>query len=268
MAVAKKKTAVSVKAEKTAPVKKSSAKAVKAAPKAVKKVAAKEVAPKTEQKQASLKVAVMNAAGKVLGSMTLPHDIFGAKVNTQLLAQAVRVYLVNQRRGTVATKTRGEVEGSTRKIYRQKGTGRARHGGIRAPIFVKGGIAHGPKPKDYALSFPAKMKQKALIAALSNKAKEGNIKVVDEIEKLDKKTKEFAKGFKNWGFSEKKRSAIFVLPKDMIDVYKAMRNLTGVTVTTVQRLNTYDVLKHQAIVMTREAVDVLEEKLKVKTKAK
>jgi large subunit ribosomal protein L4 len=257
MATAKKTTRKEVKVKPAAKtVKKAVLKKVteKPAAKAIAKSKAAEKA--TEVKEVSLTVTVLDTDGKVAGKVTLPKEVFGAKANPQLVAQAVRVYLVNQRRGTVSTKTRGEVDGSTRKIYRQKGTGRARHGGIRAPIFVKGGIAHGPKPKDYSLSFPKKMKQVAFASALSGKVKEGGIKVVTGIDKLEKKTKEFAKAFENWGFSKKNRKTIFVLPKDMQDLYRAMRNLKGITVTTADRLNTYDVLKHKAVVLMKEAVEV------------
>lgn len=225
----------------------------------VKKAVVKPVLKKTEAKtkvETGLSVSVLDAKGAVVGHITLPEEVFGAKINKQLIAQAVRVYLVNQRQGTVSTKTRGEVDGSTRKIYRQKGTGRARHGGIRAPIFVKGGVAHGPKPKDYELSLPKKMKQAAFASAMSAKLKDGAIKVVAGVESFDKKTKVFANAFASWGFDAKKRNAVLVLPKDMKEVYKATRNLAGVSITTADRLNTYEVLKHKTVVLMKEAVDV------------
>ena len=108
--------------------------------------------------KATVSVNVVGIDGKISGKIALPGEIFGEKVNKALLAQAVRVYLANQRQGNASTKTRGEVEGSTRKIYRQKGTGRARHGSVRAPIFVKGGIVFGPKPRDFSLDMPKKKK--------------------------------------------------------------------------------------------------------------
>src|SRR3972149_950729 len=104
--------------------------------------------------QTGLKLSVYNMAGKSVETLILPKEIFGAEINTHLMTQAVRVYLANQRRGTVKTKSRGEVNISTRKIYRQKGTGRARHGAASAPIFVGGGVAFGPKPRDYSLKLP------------------------------------------------------------------------------------------------------------------
>src|SRR5581483_3879222 len=124
-----------------------------------------------------LSASVYDLKGKAIGRVTLPSEVFGVEENPHLLAQAVRVYLANQRQGTVSTKTRGEVQGSTRKIYRQKGTGRARHGGIRAPIFVHGGIVFGPKPREFSLSMPQKMRRLALFTALSGKVKDGELKI-------------------------------------------------------------------------------------------
>jgi large subunit ribosomal protein L4 len=114
----------------------------------------------SEVKTGSLKITVVGVDGASMGNMTLPEAVFGAKPNKALIAQAVRVYLANQRQGNASTKTRGEVIGTTKKIYRQKGTGRARHGAAKAPIFVGGGIAHGPHPHDFSMDFPKKMKQK------------------------------------------------------------------------------------------------------------
>jgi large subunit ribosomal protein L4 len=137
----------------------------------------------------ALTVDVYDAAGKVTGTVTLPESVFGASVNKQLIAQAVRVYLANQRSGTASTKSRGEVQGSTRKIYRQKGTGRARHGGVRAPIFVHGGIAHGPKPHDFSMKMPQKMRRAALHSTLTLKAKGNAIKVLGGLDSMAPKTK-------------------------------------------------------------------------------
>src|SRR3990170_6251019 len=140
-------------------------------------------------KTVSLNVPVVGVDGKTKSKIQLPKELFGAKVNKALLAQAVRVYLANQRTGNAATKTRGEVEGSTRKIYRQKGTGRARHGAIRAPIFVGGGIVFGPRPHDFHLDFPKKMKRRALGSALTSKLGSGDVIVVSGLSDLEPKTK-------------------------------------------------------------------------------
>ena len=211
---------------------------------------------KTEKVKVSLTVDVLDTTGKVAGKVTLPESLFAAKINPVLMAQAVRVYLVNQRQGTASTKSRGEVDGSTRKIYRQKGTGRARHGGIRAPIFVKGGVAHGPKPKDYNLSLSKKMKQAAFASALSAKLQGNGIKIVDGVDKLGIKTKAYAEVFTKWGMDAKKRDALVVLPKDSKELYKGMRNLPGVEITTAARLNTYELLKFHTVVLLKDAVEV------------
>lgn len=235
---------------------------------AVKKdVVKKETAPKavkTEQVEAtvatkpvtkvvgSLKIEVLDVSGKVVETMELPKEVFGAKINSVLMAQAVRVYLANQRLGTASTKTRGEVDGSTRKIYRQKGTGRARHGGVRAPIFVKGGIAHGPKPKDYSLSLSKHMRKAALFSALSAKVQAGEVTVMAGLSKFDK-TAPMAKALTHAGYS-RKGVTLFVLPEHTEKVFKAARNLAGMTVMPANQLNTYEVLKAKKVVLMQEAV--------------
>ena len=145
-------------------------------------------------KAAGLNVAVYSLAGAKKGTISLNKEIFGAKVNKTLMAQAVRVYLVNQRQGTASTKTRGEVRASTRKIYRQKGTGRARHGAITAPIFRGGGIAFGPRSRTFELKMSKQMRKKALFSALSSKLLENKILVVD-VDSATGKTKEMHKMF-------------------------------------------------------------------------
>lgn len=220
-----------------------------------KTVAPKE--PKTEKNHGTLTIDILNADGKTSGSVKLPEVIFGVKINPALIAQAVRVYLLNQRQGTVSTLTRGEVDGSTRKIYRQKGTGRARHGGIRAPIFVKGGVGHGPKPVDYKASLSKNMRKAALFSALSGKVKNDEIKIVTGIEN-ETKTKAFAKAFANWGVNSKDRNVLFVMPSYNEALFKGARNLEGITITPANMLNTYEVLKHKTIFFVKDAVEALE----------
>lgn len=208
----------------------------------------------------NLEVDVFDIQGKVAESFVLPKEIFGQKVNEILISQAVRVFLANQRAGTVSTKNRGEVEGSTRKIYRQKGTGRARHGSIRAPIFVKGGLAFGPRPRDFSLKFAKKMKRIALFSALSSKLLTDKIKVVSGIEKNEGKTKQAAKILKNLGFKKKVR-ILLVTPapfKDYLNVYKAYRNIDGIQVAHVDVLNTYQVLDNQMIIFMKTAVEFMQ----------
>ncbi|MBI2074384.1 MAG: 50S ribosomal protein L4 [Candidatus Levybacteria bacterium] len=205
---------------------------------------------------------VYDTKGKVAGSIHLPKDIFGAKINNQLMAQAVRVYLANQRSGTASVKTRGEVRGSTRKIYRQKGTGRARHGAIRAPIFVHGGIAFGPRPRDYSLELPKKMKKAALFSALSSKLNDGAIKVVTGLEKIEPKTKQMANIIQNLELDGKNRNILLVLSdaaeKQVKNVYIAARNLEGVDILPVKQLNTYEVLRSDKMLMMQASVDIMQ----------
>lgn len=202
-----------------------------------------------------LSVAVVGTDGKPAGKMALPKELFGAKINKPLMAQAVRVYLANQRQGTSSTKTRGEVEGSTRKIYRQKGTGRARHGGIRAPVFVGGGIAFGPKPRDYHLDFPKKMKRAALASALTMALGEGKVFVVSGLMGIAK-TKIMAQTMQN---IIPTGSTLLVVAKDARGVIRAARNIEGVDILPVQNLHVYAVLSHQKLVFMKEAVEVLKE---------
>lgn len=206
--------------------------------------------------KSNLSASVYDIKGKAVGRVTLPSEIFGVAENRQLLAQAVRVYLANQRMGTASSKTRGEVRGSTRKIRPQKGSGHARHGAIRAPIFVHGGIAHGPRPRDYSLSFPQKMRRQALYCALSGKLRDGEIKVMD-IAKIQPKTKIMANALESLDLAGK---ILLVTPQGLREnenIYKASRNLEGVRILPASTLNTYEVLNNNSIILIKEAVDVL-----------
>ena len=202
-----------------------------------------------------LSVQVLGLDGKAKGRMTLPSEVFGAKPNKQLLAQAVRVYLANQREGSASTKTRGEVEGSTRKIYRQKGTGRARHGSIRAHIFVGGGIVFGPVPHSFSMDFPTKMKRKALASALSSQFQSGNIIIVDGLEGVTK-TKAMAGALTAAGAT---KNILLVLAKEAGKVLRAARNIEGVDILPGMSLNTYSVLSHRKIVFMKDAITLVKE---------
>ena len=213
-------------------------------------VAAKSV----KKSENMLTVAVYGPDGKVTGQVELPVEIFGAKVNKQLIAQAVRVYLANQREGSASTKSRGEVAGSTRKIYRQKGTGRARHGGIRAPIFVHGGIAHGPKPRDYSLKMPQKMRRAALYATLTLKAKSGAIKVVDGLDTIEPKTKVMAALLKQVAPESMGKRVLFVLADKQANLIRAARNIEGVTYDFTRQLHAYEVMNTHMIIFVKQAL--------------
>jgi large subunit ribosomal protein L4 len=202
----------------------------------------------------NLSVDVFDLTGKVTGKLSLPVEIFGEKVNRDLLHQAIRVYQANKRQGNASTKTRGEVDGSTRKIYRQKGTGRARHGSLRAPIFVKGGIVHGPKPRDFSLDLPKKMRRKALFSALSSKLIDGQVMFIAGIdESMEPKTKGFVAALKALGFAEPK-NMLLVMSSDLKNVKYATGNVQGVMTTVAGRLNALDVLKSRQILFSRDAV--------------
>lgn len=211
-------------------------------------------------KEVSLNVSVFDLKGKAAGSIELPQQIFGAKINNSLISQAVRVYLANQKQGTVKTKDRGEVNKTTKKIYQQKGTGRARHGSKRAPIFVGGGLAFGPKPRDLSLSISKKMKTLALFSALSSKLKDSEIKIIKGLEKILPKTKLMAEVLKNLGIEEDKK-VLLILPKkdaESENVYRAGRNIQGLEILSANSLNTYKVLDNTLILLMRDSVDSLE----------
>lgn len=211
---------------------------------------------KTTVKKDSLIVDVFDTKGKAIGKVTLPVEIFGAKINRQLLSQAVRVYLANQRMGTAKAKDRGEVHGTTKKVWQQKGTGRARHGSKRAPIFVHGGVAFGPRPHDFSLKLAKKMKTRALFSALSSKVKDKELKVVSGLEQITPKTKIMARALGDLGRSKKK--VLLITPTadgDFDNVYRSARNIEGVRIINSATLNAYRVLDNKLIILMRDAID-------------
>ncbi len=201
------------------------------------------------KKQTGLSVSVYSLTGRAAGTMNLPKEIFGVKSNKILLAQAVRVYTTNQKIFTASTKTRGEVRGSTAKIFRQKGTGRARHGSIRAPIFVGGGIVFGPKPRKVRLELPKKMKKAALLSALSAKMSDKEIVGVSGLEKATGRTKEIVKFLEKVG-----KSALIVTGEKQEMIVRGVRNIPGVDVLPANQINAYEVLRHQFLVISKEAL--------------
>jgi len=205
------------------------------------------------KKDVSLTVSfpVMTPKGEKAGSVALPKEMFGASFNAQLVAQAVRIYQMNQREGSAATKTRGMIEGSTRKIYRQKGTGRARHGGIRAPIFVGGGITFGPQPRDIHRTMPKQMKNKALACALSRAVESDSMKVVSGLQELPVKTKSFAEMLKKIQLDKR---TLFIYGKETGFVVRAVRNIRNVTILPYDSFSVYDVMTHAYIVFTKDAL--------------
>lgn len=200
-----------------------------------------------------MKIPVFDVNGKETEKIDLP-GIFDTKINQALLAQAVRVYLANQRQGTAKTKTRGEVEGSTRKIYKQKGTGHARHGSNRAPIFRKGGIAFGPQPREYRLDLPQKMRKAALISALVSKIQDNTITVIDGLDKVSDKTKEMVKVFRNLKLKPDEEKILFVLDKTLKNILLAARNIDNTTITGPNFLTAYNVLNNKKVLFTKDAI--------------
>ncbi len=201
-------------------------------------------------------VKVMDMAGKEVGEITLSDVIFGADVNSAVLHAAVRAYLLNQRQGTQSTLTRGEVSGGGKKPWRQKGTGRARQGSIRAPQWTHGGIALGPKPRSYRTDLNKKTKRAALYGALSAKVASGDLVVVDEIKCEDYSTKTMVNMLNALG-SDKK--ALVVLPAVDQFVIKSCDNIPGVKTSLYNTINVYDVLNADKFIVAKEAVKLLEE---------
>lgn len=221
----------------------------------VKKVAIKPVSKKLAKapKSNELSIQAFSITGESAGEVNVPKEVFGAKVNKSLLAQAARVYLSNSKGHFGSTKTRGEVHGSTRKIWKQKGTGRARHGGIRAPIFVGGGIAFGPKPRKANLTLSKKMKKAALFSAISSKVQNEEAFALKDAEKVSGKTKEIANLVKKIN----KTNILLVTDKIEKSLHRAGRNLKGSEVLNVENLNAYVVLNKKTFLITEEAISFL-----------
>lgn len=213
--------------------------------------------------KSNLNLSVIDKGGKTVSELKLPTEVFGAKINAPLVAQAVKVYLANQRGAYPKTKRRSEVSGSGRKIWPQKGTGRARHGDRYAPIFVGGGIAHGPRGnQNYQKKLPKKMKRKALISVLSAKQKEGKLITVKGVKRL-KKTKSADQCVKNW-FGDKFNSDnkyLFILPKHLETTDRAFRNLSYLDLETADQLTPYQALRYDWLILTPESVKKLKERL-------
>ena len=201
-------------------------------------------------------VKVVDMAGKEVGEITLSDVIFGAEVNGAALHAAVRAYLMNQRQGTQSTLTRTEVSGGGKKPWRQKGTGRARQGSTRAPQWTHGGVALGPKPRDYRLAMNKKTKRAALYSALSAKVAEGNLIVVDDIKCEGYKTKTMVAMLNALG-AEKK--SLIVLPEINATVIKSCANIQGVVTTLYNTINVYDILNAEKFIVSKAAVEKLEE---------
>ena len=201
-------------------------------------------------------VKVFDMAGKEVGEITLSDVIFGAEIKGAVLHAAVRTYLMNQRQGTQSTLTRTEVSGGGKKPWRQKGTGRARQGSTRSPQWTHGGIALGPKPRDYRVDMNKKTKRVALYSALSAKVAAGDLIVVDDIKCEGYSTKTIANMLSAIGAD---RKALIVLPEVNSFVVKSAANIPGVKTTLATTINVYDILNANKFVVSKAAVAKLEE---------
>jgi len=204
------------------------------------------------------KLAMYNIEGKEIGEIELRDDIFGIEVNEYAMHSVVKMQLANKRQGTHATKTRSFVRGGGRKPWRQKGTGRARAGSIRSPLWVGGGTTFGPQPRSYRFVIPKKVRRLALKSALSSKVRANEIIIVDDFTLSEAKTKVMANILKNLNADCK---ALLVTADGNETVKRASQNIMGVSSAAAQNLNVYDVLAHNKLVITKDAVAKVEEVL-------
>ena len=202
------------------------------------------------------KIDVYDIQGKKVSTVDLKDEIFGIEPNEAVVHSVLVNFLANQRQGTQSTKTRAEVSGGGRKPWRQKGTGRARQGSIRAPQWIKGGIALGPKPRSYKYSVNKKEKRLAIKSCLSSKVLEKELVVVDNLSLKEIKTKEMVNALNNLKVEGK---TLILLPERNENVQKSARNIEGVKTTLVNTINVYDLLKYKNLVVTLDTVKKLEE---------
>lgn len=202
------------------------------------------------------KVEVINVEGKKVKELTLNDNVFGIEPNMNVVHSVVLNYLANQRQGTQNTKTRAEVAGGGRKPWRQKGTGRARQGSIRAPQWIKGGIALGPKPRSYKYKINKKERALAVRSVLSAKLAENELVVVDQFGLNEIKTAKFANILNNIKVEGK---SLVVIPENDVNVQKSARNIKGVKTTIVDTMTVYDILNAKNLVITENAIKKIEE---------
>ena len=210
-----------------------------------------------------MEVAVINMAGKETGKKVKLNDaLFGIEPNDHAIYLDVKQHLANKRQGTHKSKERAEIARTTKKLKRQKGTGGARAGSMKSPLFIGGGRAFGPRPRDYSFKLNKKLKHLATLSALTYKAKEQGITVIDSLDLKAPKTSDFASFLKNLNLSDKK--VLVVLPEQNRNLYLSARNIQRNKVTTAAELNTYDVLNAQTLVLAEGSVSVLENRFLAK----
>jgi large subunit ribosomal protein L4 len=204
-------------------------------------------------------VDVINLENKVVGSLELAAEVFGADVNEHLLYESVRHYMAGQRKGLAATKTRHEVAGSGKKLWKQKGTGRARMGSIRSPLWRHGGTTHGPQPRDYSYRLNKKMVLGALRSALTAKLRDGELRIVDGFTLADAKTKNFAGTL---GKLKAEKTVLLVENAENRNLTLGSRNIPGVKLVSTKNVTTYDILKYKDVLVSKSAAEKLSEALK------
>ena len=204
-------------------------------------------------------VKVRNLKNKEVGEVKLPDAVFGVELNEALIHSAVMNYQANGRQGTSATKTRGNVSGSGRKLWKQKGTGRARIASLRSPLWKGGGNVHGPQPRDWSYQMPKKMRRGALRSALSERLREGNLIVIDEFGFANPKTAEFLGVMDKLGLIENKKRAktLIIDSLDNENLILSSRNVQKTKVTNSFGLNIYDIIYHEKLLISKAAVEEL-----------
>ena len=213
------------------------------------------------------KLEIKSTSGQSVGSIDLDDTVFGAEINEHLLWEVVKWQLAKRRAGTASTKRFGEVRGTTKKTWKQKGTGQARHGARTAPVFVGGGSVFGPKPRDYGYTLPRKIKKAALRCALSLRASENKLVVVDNFS-TDGKTKSVATALGALGAAQPAEKALIVDTKDNANLVRGAKNLKSSQWLAPEGLNVYDVLNYETLVITRDSAKKVEDALKPVAKVK
>jgi len=206
---------------------------------------------------------VLDLANKEVGEIELPDTVFGVPLNEPLVHEAVRSFLANRRAGTSATKTRGDVSGAGRKLWRQKGTGRARIASLRSPLWKGGGNVHGPQPRDWSYNLPKKMRKRAICAAISERLREGNLVIVDDWKLDAPKTKDFINTLGSLKLTGK---TLIVDSLKNTNLMLASRNVQTTKVVNSYGVNVYDLVNHQKLVLTPRTVEELTEILKPRAK--
>ncbi len=203
-------------------------------------------------------IEVKNLKNERIGELELKEEVFGVPLNEALIHDVVKNHLTNQRQGTVKTKTRGNTSGSGKKLWRQKGTGRARIASLRSPLWRGGGNVHGPQPRDWTSEMPKKMKRGALKSALSERLREGNLIVIEDFNLDNHKTKSFIAIAEIFGWGEK---TLIVETEPKTNLILSSRNVPGIKIASGVNVNVYDVLYNEKIVFTKDAINALQDKL-------